>query len=149
MLQQGKWSWVCFHWLPSMNTHHKRVSALPVTGLFIHGCTLNTGSKSASSFTQCWCARYFMYPCWERTKVVYSRGKKATIVQCIQHFWGTWSGLKLFKTYMVLIMEPWYTHMYVYWYVSKFCLPQLTFPQTNVAIFSFKGAMYKQRSVLL
>lgn len=26
--------------------------------------------------------------------------------------------------------------MYVYWYVSKFCLPQLTFPQTNVAIFS-------------
>lgn len=56
------------------HTHHERVFALPVTSLFINGYTLNTGSKSASSFTQCWCARYFMYPCWERTKVVYSRG---------------------------------------------------------------------------
>lgn len=24
--------------------------------------------------------------------------------------------------------------MYVYWYVSKFCLPQLTFPQTNAIL---------------
>lgn len=27
-------------------------------------------------FTRCWCARYFMYPCGERTKVVYSREGK-------------------------------------------------------------------------
>lgn len=78
-------------------THRERVSALPVTSLSIYGCTLNTGSKSASSFySNVDVCIIFMYPCWERTKVVYSRGeeKKAKIVQCIQRVWRTRSGFK-------------------------------------------------------
>lgn len=47
----GKWSLTFFfHWLQSMNTHPWVHLALPVTGLYVDSCTLNTGSKSASSF---------------------------------------------------------------------------------------------------